>query len=92
MDSARNSAQPGHARYVKSCPGLGVAAAEWLARQDPMLIGSDNWPVEVAPNPDPKLSLPGHQVALVVNGIHLALPPPSSPGRGRDRAVTNAAH
>jgi len=60
-----------NARYVKSCPGIGVAAAEWLARQDPMLIGSDNWPVEVAPNPDPRLSLPVHQVTLVVNGIHL---------------------
>ena len=60
-----------NARYVKSCPGIGIAAAEWLARQDPMLIGADNWPVEVAPNPDPRLSLPVHQVALVVNGIHL---------------------
>ena len=60
-----------NARYIKSCPGLGIAAAEWLARQDPMLLGSDNWPVEVAPNPDPELSLPVHQVALVVNGIHL---------------------
>ena len=46
-------------------------AAEWLARQDPMLVGSDNWPVEVSPNPDPQLSLPVHQVMLVVNGIHL---------------------
>ena len=60
-----------NARYVKSCPGIGIAAAEWLARQDPILIGADNWPVEVAPNPDPKLSLPVHQVALVVNGLHL---------------------
>jgi kynurenine formamidase len=60
-----------NARYVKSCPGIGIAAAEWLARQDPMLIGADNWPVEVAPNPDPKLSLPVHQVTLVVNGLHL---------------------
>jgi kynurenine formamidase len=60
-----------NARYVKSCPGVGVKAAEWLARQDPMLVGSDNWPVEVAPNPDPQLSLPGHQIFLVVNGIHL---------------------
>lgn len=60
-----------NARYVKSCPGIGVAAAEWLAKQDPMLIGSDNWPVEVAPNPDSKLSLPVHQLALVVNGLHL---------------------
>lgn len=60
-----------NARYVKSCPGIGVAAAEWLAKQDPMLIGSDNWPVEVSPNPDPKISLPVHQIMLVVNGIHL---------------------
>jgi kynurenine formamidase len=60
-----------NARYVKSCPGLGIGAAEWLARQDPMLLGSDNWPVENAPNPDPELSLPVHQIALVVNGIHL---------------------
>jgi kynurenine formamidase len=36
-----------------------------------MLVGADNWPVEVAPNPDTKLSLPVHQVLLVVNGIHL---------------------
>jgi kynurenine formamidase len=25
----------------------------------------------VAPNPDPKISLPVHQIALVVNGVHL---------------------
>jgi kynurenine formamidase len=60
-----------NARYVKSCPGIGVAAATWLATQDPMLVGADNWPVEIAPNPDPQLSLPVHQVMLVVNGIHL---------------------
>ena len=58
-------------RYVKTCPGIGVAASEWLARQDPILVGADNWPVEVAPNPDKQLSLPGHQIFLVVNGIHL---------------------
>jgi kynurenine formamidase len=60
-----------NAKYVKSCPGIGIEAAEWLATQDPMLIGSDNWPVEIAPNPDPDLSLPVHQIALVVHGIHL---------------------
>jgi kynurenine formamidase len=48
-----------------------VKAAEWLVAKDPMLLGSDNWPVEVAPNPDPKISLPVHQIALVVNGVHL---------------------
>ena len=36
-----------------------------------MLVGADTAPVEVNPNPDPRLSLPVHQIMLVVNGIHL---------------------
>ena len=36
-----------------------------------MLVGSDNWGVEVVPNPDPQLNQPVHQIMLVVNGIHL---------------------
>ena len=60
-----------NARYMRTCPGIGVAAAEWLATQDPLLVGADNWPVEVAPNPDPQLSLPVHQIMLAVNGIHI---------------------
>ena len=60
-----------NARFVKSTPGVGVAAAEWIAKQDPLLVGSDNWPVEVSPNPDKDLSLPVHQIFLVVNGIHI---------------------
>jgi kynurenine formamidase len=60
-----------NSRFVKSTPGIGVAAAEWIAKQDPLLVGSDNWPVEVAPNPDKDLSLPVHQIFLVVNGIHI---------------------
>jgi kynurenine formamidase len=59
------------ARYGKSSPGLGVAAAEWLARQNPMVVGADNPSVEVSPNPDPNVNLPIHQILLVVNGIHL---------------------
>lgn len=60
-----------NARFVKSSPGIGVKAAEWLARQDPILVGSDNSSVEIVPNADPQLSLPVHQIMLVVNGIHL---------------------
>jgi kynurenine formamidase len=60
-----------NARYVKSCPSLGIKAAEWLIAKNPMLLGADNWPVEVSPNPDLQLSLPVHQVALVVHGAHL---------------------
>jgi len=58
-------------RYMKTEPGIGVAAAEWLVRQDPMLVGSDNWGVEVVHNPDPQLNEPVHQIMLVVNGVHL---------------------
>jgi kynurenine formamidase len=60
-----------NARYQRSSPGLGVAAAEWLAKQDPMLVGADNTAVEVSPNPDKNLAGPGHQIFLVVHGIHL---------------------
>jgi kynurenine formamidase len=60
-----------NARYTRSCPGIGVGAAEWLARKDPMLVGADNSSVEISPNPDQKVSLPIHQIMLVVNGIHL---------------------
>jgi kynurenine formamidase len=59
------------ARYTRSNPGIGIAAAEWLAKQDPLLLGADTGPVEVSPNPDKQLSLPVHQIALVVYGIHL---------------------
>jgi kynurenine formamidase len=36
-----------------------------------MLVGADNSSVEVSPNPDPDVSLPVHQIMLVVNGIRL---------------------
>jgi len=58
-------------RYVQGNPGIGVAAAEWLARANPMLVGADTAPVEVSPNPDKRVNLPIHQIMLVVNGIHL---------------------
>jgi kynurenine formamidase len=57
--------------YNKDTPGIGAPAAEWLAKQDVMLIGADTFGVEVAPNPDKSISLPVHQIALVVNGIFL---------------------
>jgi len=59
------------AKYLAGNPGIGVAAAEWLARQSPIVVGADTSTVEVNPNPDRQLSLPVHQIMLVVNGIHL---------------------
>ena len=58
-------------RFLGRAPGIGVAAAEWLVTQDPRLVGADNQPVEIQPNPDPAISLPVHQIMLTVNGIHL---------------------
>ncbi|MDX2153733.1 MAG: cyclase family protein [Bryobacteraceae bacterium] len=60
-----------NARYTGRSPGISAAAAEWLAKQNPMLVGADNASVEVSPNPDPNISLPVHQIMLVVHGIHL---------------------
>lgn len=60
-----------NARYMRASPGIGVAAGQWLVTQDPMLLGADNIPVEVAPPKDKLLSGPIHQMMLVVNGIHL---------------------
>ena len=60
-----------NARYSKGNPGIGVAAGEWLVRQNPMLVGADTPPVEVNPNPDAQISLPIHQMMLAINGIHL---------------------
>lgn len=51
-------------------PGIGVAAAEWLAARDIMLVGSDNWGIEVFPNPDKELRFPVHQIMLTVHGIY----------------------
>ncbi len=58
-------------RFLGPAPGLSVAAAEWIAAQDPMIVGADNQPVEVMPHPDPAVSLPVHQIMLAVNGIHI---------------------
>jgi kynurenine formamidase len=55
----------------KGQAGIGLAAGQWLARQDPMLIGADNSAVEVSPNPDPTMNVPTHSLFLVVNGIHI---------------------
>jgi len=60
-----------NARYQRVSPGIGTAAAEWLAKQDPMLVGADNTAVEISPNPNPQLAGPVHQIMLVINGIHL---------------------
>ena len=45
-------------RYAKGWPGIGIGAAEWLVKQNPMMVGSDNMGVEVNPNPDNSCRFP----------------------------------
>jgi kynurenine formamidase len=60
-----------NAKYNSSPAGLGIAAANWLVERQPVLVGTDTFPVEVFPNPDKELFAPVHQIFLVSNGIYL---------------------
>jgi kynurenine formamidase len=60
-----------NATFLQNSPGIGLAAAEWLVEREIVLAGSDNWGVEVFPNPDAQLSAPVHQLFLAKNGIYL---------------------
>ncbi|HXC34014.1 MAG TPA: cyclase family protein [Verrucomicrobiae bacterium] len=58
-------------QYLKSSPGIGIAAGEWLIQQNPMLVGTDTCCVEVRPYPEQKMNLPIHAMFLIVNGVYL---------------------
>jgi kynurenine formamidase len=60
-----------HDRFSATEPGIGLDAALFLVEQQVVLVGSDNFGVEVVPNPDPDLAFPVHQLLLTKNGIHL---------------------
>lgn len=57
--------------YLKSSPGIGIEAGEWLIKQNPMLVGTDTCCVEVRPYPEQKMTLPIHAMFLIVNGVYL---------------------
>ncbi|MEM9029527.1 MAG: cyclase family protein [Pseudomonadota bacterium] len=60
-----------NATFNSGCPGIGVAAAKWLADKGVVIVGADTWPVEVVPNPNPKLAFPVHQIFITRNGIFI---------------------
>jgi len=60
-----------NAAFTASSPGIGVAAGQWLVGKEVVVVGADNWGVEVFPNPDASLSAPVHQLFLARNGIYL---------------------
>lgn len=54
-------------------PGIGLPVAQWLGTKRVTVVGSDNWGIEVAPNPNAPLELgigfPVHHELIVKNGI-----------------------
>jgi kynurenine formamidase len=56
--------------YFESEPGISVEAALWLAQQDIVLVGADNYAVEVQPSP-PGTGFPAHQVLIRDFGVPL---------------------
>jgi kynurenine formamidase len=61
----------GKEKYLKSSPGIGVEAGEWLIKQNPMLVGADNCCLEVRPYPAQKMNLPIHAMFLIANGVYI---------------------
>jgi kynurenine formamidase len=60
-----------NATYNKSEPGIGEAAAEWLAAQKVILVGSDSWAIEVIPGEEESIAFPVHKTLITDNGIHI---------------------
>ena len=58
-------------RFNQGAPGIGLEVANWLIEKQVILAGSDTWPVEVVPNPDPNLAFPVHGELITKNGIFL---------------------
>lgn len=57
--------------YNGSVPGIGIQAGRWLANKGVVIVASDTWPVEVVPNPNPRLAFPVHQILLAQNGVFI---------------------
>jgi kynurenine formamidase len=60
-----------NATYNKNEAGIGEAAAEWLAAQKVILVGADNWAVEVIPGEQESIAFPVHKTLITDNGIHI---------------------
>jgi kynurenine formamidase len=86
LDAARLKIEPGDVVLVRTGhgqlwmkdnkafnagePGVGMAAAKWLSEQKIVLLGSDNWAIEVVPNEDRGMANPVHQWNIVRHGIY----------------------
>ena len=57
-------------RYNTTEPGIGLEAGQYLVDQKIVMVCSDNWGIEVVPNPDETLAFPVHQLFIAKNGIY----------------------
>ncbi len=57
--------------YNPNPPGIGLDVARWVIEREVTMVGSDSWPTEVIPNPDPNLVFPVHQELITRNGIFI---------------------
>ena len=60
-----------NAKYLGGAPGIGVAAAQFLADAEVVVVGGDSSAVEVSPNPNPSQTVSVHQRLITRNGIYL---------------------
>lgn len=57
--------------WYDGAPGLGLAAAEFLSKLRPSMVGADNFAVDVVPSVDPEVVLPCHQHLIMRHGVYL---------------------
>lgn len=60
-----------NAKYLGGAPGIGLAAGQFLADAEVVVVGGDSSAVEVSPNPNASLAAPVHQLLIARNGIYL---------------------
>ena len=58
-------------QYMSACPGLAEESAEWLADQGCVVIGADQWDIDVVPAPAPAKELACHALCLAGRGVYL---------------------
>jgi kynurenine formamidase len=58
-----------NARFDSGTPGIGLEVAKWLVEKQIAYVGSDTWPTEVNPNPNPNLRGVVHIELIAKNGI-----------------------
>ncbi len=60
-----------NALYGRTEPGIGLAAARWLAEQGVVAVGADTWGLEAVPHEDPEAFFPVHVTLLAENGVYI---------------------